>query len=175
MYPARPRCKLTPTFLVASAHGIQLSSLVAFLGPVPFGTAQHRLHVACGSYARASNQVARRKVAHSTVEPTGTVVTRTWSHSLIAKECPTGSSQNRTSASGKAQLNTSRQRQPACRCARETITATLCQRESAKPLISRMVASNASGIAASKRQSPAWQVPLTVRAATGTPAAASLR
>ena len=49
------------------------------------------------------------------------------------------------------------------------------QSESAKLLMSRIVAMYTSGIATRSRQSPAWHVPLTVRLATETPASASLR
>ena len=47
--------------------------------------------------------------------------------------------------------------------------------EEAKPLTSRMLAANTSGIALPSTRSPAWQVPATTRPIVGTPARRSLR
>ena len=48
-------------------------------------------------------------------------------------------------------------------------------KEFAKPVMSRIVAANTSGIALRKMLSPAWQVPFTVRLVAETPASSSLR
>ena len=49
------------------------------------------------------------------------------------------------------------------------------QTESAKPLMSRIVACHTSGIASRNKQSPAWHVPFTVRLTALTPASSNLR
>lgn len=63
-------------------------------------------------------------------------------------------------------------------CGARSITSqcrTGLESESAKPLMSRMVACQTSGMASRNRQSPLWQVPLTVRLIALTPASSSVR
>ncbi len=64
---------------------------------------------------------------------------------------------------------------PMTACALETGGEKRQPSECAKPLTSRMLAANTSGIAAASRRSPPWQVPATTRPTVGTPALSSLR